>query len=272
MFNTRNNIKKLFNAPSEENVVFTPNVTYALNMVFLGILKPNDHVITTSMEHNSVIRPLRYLEKSRKIDLTIVKCDIKGQLDPMDIKRAIRKNTKIIVMTHASNITGGIAPIEHISKLKEETGAYFVLDCAQTAGVLDIDFKKLQLDFLAFTGHKGLYGPPGTGGLILSDIAADEIVPLIHGGTGSKSDMEYQPDFMPDKMEAGTPNTIGIAGLYAGLNFVNEKGIKTIREHQTKLTKIFMEGLKSFPELEVFGQEEPDKRVAWFQSMCEVRT
>ena len=165
-------------------------------------------------------------------------------------------------MTHASNITGGIAPIEHISKIKEETGAYFVLDCAQTAGVLDIDFKKLQLDFLAFTGHKGLYGPPGTGGLILSDIAADEIVPLIHGGTGSKSDMEYQPDFMPDKMEAGTPNTIGIAGLYAGLNFVNEKGIKTIREHQTKLTKIFMEGLKELPRVRVFGQEEPDKRVA----------
>jgi len=261
LFETREKIKDLFDAPSEENVIFTPNVTYALNLVMMGLLKPGDHVITTSMEHNSVIRPLRFLEKTRQIEVTVVPCDAQGRLAPEDVRNAIKPNTKLIVMTHASNVTGQIMPVEAISDIKEQAGVFFMLDSAQTAGVLDIDYKKLKLDFLAFTGHKSLYGPPGTGGLIISDAAARAVDPLIHGGTGSRSDFVMQPDFLPDKFEAGTPNTVGIAGLAAALDFINDKGIAAIREHENQLTSAFIQGLKQIPKVKVYGHEDAGERV-----------
>ncbi len=262
VFDTRQKLKQLFNAPSEEYVIFTPNVTYALNFALLGVLKPGDHVITTSMEHNSVIRPLRYLEQTRKIALNIIQCNKKGELDPEQIKKAIKPTTKMIIMTHASNVTGGIMPVETLHDLKEYTDAMLVVDAAQTAGVLEIDFKKLDLDFLCFTGHKALYGPPGTGGMVISPRAAKILAPSVHGGTGSRSDVELQPDFMPDKMEAGTPNTAGIAGLNAGLNFILEKGVENIHQHEMQLTRTFVNGLQQIPGISIWGPKDMDKMVS----------
>lgn len=262
LYKTRLKFKEIFNSPLEENIIFTPNITYALNFALMGILRPGDHVITTSMEHNSVLRPLRYLQKAIGIEVTVVKGDALGNIDPEDIKKSIRKNTRVIVFTHASNVTGGIIPVEDICKLKENTDAFFIMDGAQTAGVIDIDFEKLNLDFLCFTGHKSLYGPPGTGGMVISERACLQISPIIHGGTGSRSHLEYQPDFMPDKLEAGTPNTVGIAGISAALDFINEQGIENIRKHEICLTKKFLEGLREIPKIKVYGCDDSDKRVS----------
>ena len=262
IFEAREKIRHLFNGPSEENIIFTPNVTYALNFALLGILKPGDHVITTSMEHNSVIRPLRLLEKNRNVEISIVKCNKKGELDPSDIIKEIKPSTKAIVFTHASNVSGTILPVESLPEFKNHTDAFIILDAAQTAGVIDIDFEKSGLDFLGFTGHKALYGPPGTGGLVMSRRAGKAIMPTICGGTGSRSDMEFQPDFTPDKMEAGTPNTAGIAGLSAGLDFINENGVDKIHKHEMKLTKIFIDGLKQIPKVKIYGPDEIEKRVS----------
>lgn len=262
LYEARMKLKKLFNAPDEEHIIFTHNITYGLNFVLMGLLKQRDHVITTSMEHNSVIRPLRFLEKTKNIELTIIEGDSKGEVNPDDFKCAIRENTKLIVLTHASNVTGTILPIEEISKVKDQTDAFLVLDTAQTAGVLDLDFRKLNLDALAFTGHKGLYGPQGTGGLVLSKDLSEKLYPLIHGGTGSRSDLEYQPEIVPDKFEAGTHNMPGIAGLSAALDFLDKEGIENIRKHEQDLSKLFMKGLKEIKDVKVYGPKDPKKQVS----------
>lgn len=262
LYETRIKLKELFNAPDEEHIIFTHNVTYGLNFVIMGLLKQGDHVITTSMEHNSVIRPLRFLEKTRNIELTIIKGDSEGKVDPEDFKKAIKENTKAIIITHASNVTGTIIPVEEIAKIKEQKDVFLVLDTAQTAGVLDLDFKKLNLDALAFTGHKSLYGPQGTGGLVLSKELSQVLQPLIHGGTGSRSDLEYQPEMAPDKFEAGTQNMPGISGLSAALDFLNKMGLKNIREHEQNLANLFIEGLKEIKNVKVYGPKNPKERVS----------
>jgi len=262
IFAARERLKTLFNAPSEKQVIFTPNVTYALNFAIKGLLSPGDHVILSSMEHNSVVRPLRFMEKHCGVELSIVPCDRTGRLSPDDVRRVLRKNTKMVVLTHASNVTGTILPVEEIAAAVRETEAFFVLDTAQTAGVLSIDFQALGLDFLAFTGHKALYGPPGTGGFVVSERAAEGLIPLVQGGTGSKSDQEEQPDFLPDKFEAGTVNTVGIAGLGAGVQFVLDTGLAKIREHERNLTELFLTGIKEIPGVRVYGPEQMDERVA----------
>ncbi|MGB9812339.1 MAG: aminotransferase class V-fold PLP-dependent enzyme [Thermovenabulum sp.] len=262
IFETRSKLKKLFNAPKEENIIFTLNVTHAINYSLNGFLNAGDHVITTSMEHNSVIRPLRFLEKYRNIELTIINCDKNGILNPDDIRKAIKKNTKLIALTHASNVTGTVMPIEEVAKIKKENGVVLLLDTAQTAGFLDIDFKKLDIDILAFTGHKSLLGPQGTGGLVLSDNIAKTLIPFIHGGTGSKSEIEFQPDFLPDKFEAGTPNTIGIAGLSSAVDFLEEEGLNKIRNHELELTKQFIEGIIEIPKIKIHGLKNIENRVS----------
>ncbi|MGB9840291.1 aminotransferase class V-fold PLP-dependent enzyme [Thermovenabulum sp.] len=262
IFEARSKLKKLFNAPKEENIIFTLNITHAINFSLNSLLKPGDHVITSSMEHNSVIRPLRFLEKNRNIELSIINCSKEGILDPGEIRKAIKRNTKLIVLTHASNVTGTIMPVEEISKIKQEYEIFLLLDTAQTAGFLDIDFKKLNLDILAFTGHKSLLGPQGTGGLVISDPMAEILIPFIHGGTGSKSENEFQPDFLPDKFEAGTPNTIGIAGLSAALDFLEKENIKKIRAHELRLTERFIETIKEIPEITLYGTGNKDRRVS----------
>ncbi|MEA4884510.1 MAG: aminotransferase class V-fold PLP-dependent enzyme [Clostridia bacterium] len=261
-YHAREGIQALFHAPSEEQVVFTLNVTHALNCAMRGLLSAGDHVLTSSMEHNSVIRPLRLMQERVGIDVTVVGCDSRGLLDPDDMRKALRPNTKMIILTHASNVAGSILPIEAVSGIAHDANAYFVVDTAQTAGFLDIDFAQLNPDVLAFTGHKSLLGPPGTGGFIVNTKTAERFAPMVAGGTGSKSDDEHQPSFLPDKFEAGTPNTVGIAGLAAGVAFVMETGIKTIRAHEMSLAGQFIDGVKAIPKIRVYGPEDMARRVA----------
>lgn len=258
----REAVCQLVNAPSEDQVIFTPNVTYALNLALQGLLRPFDHVVTTSMEHNSVIRPLRALEEKRQLKITIVPCDSKGRLDPQQIKAALRPNTRLIVLTHASNVSGTVMPLADIAAIAHEAGVFLLVDTAQTAGVLEIDFQKLNLDGLAFTGHKSLYGPPGTGGLVVSKQLAEEMEPLVFGGTGSKSDDEHQPHFLPDKFESGTANTIGIAGLLAGIKFITDTGQHKIAAHEKHLAELFIDGLSNIPQIKLHAPAVGEERVA----------
>ena len=262
VFDARYALCQLFNVPSEDQIVFTHNITYALNIILHGLLRPEDHVITTSMEHNSVIRPLRALEKQRQLDLTVIGCNKEGFLDPDQVQKAIRPGTRLIVLSHASNVSGTIAPLAEIIGLAHKAGILVVADTAQTAGVLDLDFKQLGLDVLAFTGHKSLYGPTGTGGFVASETAAEEMQPFIFGGTGSKSDEQYHPLFLPDKFEAGTANTVGIAGLKAGVEFVLATGRQEIARHETKLVQLFLEGLSRLPHIKQHGPAPGQERVA----------
>lgn len=256
VLNTRLSIGKLFNFPKTENIILTHNITYAMNMILRGLLKPGDHVVTTTMEHNSVIRPLNDLVKNNNIQVDYVKADANGYVSPKAIKNAIKENTKAVVTTHASNVTGTILPIEAIAKIVEQTNAYYIVDGAQTAGSHFIDLSALPIDIFAFTGHKGLYGPTGTGGFIIKDHVAKNMDALIQGGTGSISDRDYQPDFLPDKFESGTTNTIGIAGLGAGIDFILEKGVHKIHEEKKNLTEYFLRKLENIDGINIYGPKD----------------
>ena len=262
VFEAREAAARLFRASGAEHVVFTPNVTYALNFAIHGLLRRGDHVVTTSMEHNSVIRPLRSAQESIGAEVTVVKCDAQGRLNPHDVRRALRPNTRMVVMTHASNVCGTVMPIAEVAGVVREAGVFMIVDAAQTAGVIDIDLGLLPVDVLAFTGHKGLYGPPGTGGMVLSPRAATEIAALIQGGTGSRSDEEFQPGFLPDKFEPGTPNTLGIAGLRAGIGFVLENGVDQIGLRELQLASEFAQAARAIPGIRVFGPWETSDEAA----------
>jgi len=253
---TRLAVAELFNIPTPEQVIFTHNVTHSLNYAIKGLLRKGDHVVTTSMEHNSVVRPLRSLEKRGIIRVDYISCDALGMLNPEDVRRAIRDDTRMIVITHASNVTGTLMPVRQVAQIARKHNLFFVLDTAQTAGVYDINFQELNLDVLAFTGHKSLMGPPGTGGFAISERAAREMNPLIEGGTGSVSDMEYQPDFLPDRFESGTVNTPGLAGLKAGIDFIKDVGLKKIREHELRLTERLISGLEQVKGVRIHGPKD----------------
>lgn len=255
----REALAELFNITDSNQIAFMSNITEALNVGLKGILKRGDHVITTGMEHNSVARPLFALAE-QGIEWTAVNCAKDGSLDPHDIKKAIKSNTKLICMLHASNLTGTIMPIEAVGCIARDNGVLFMVDCAQSAGVLPIDVEKQNIDLLAFTGHKGLLGPQGTGGLYVKTGLG--IKPLKEGGTGSLSEYLAHPQMMPDLLESGTHNTPGIAGLLAGVNFINLKGINTIRNHETKLTKLLLDGLKDINGLTIYGPQDVDKQTA----------
>ena len=256
----RSKLAEFFNVPKPEQIVFTHNVTYALNMGLKGVLKHNDHVITTTMEHNSVLRPLKGLEQKGIIEVDYIQCADDGTLDPKKIQKYIKNNTKLIVITYASNVTGTLMPVQEIADIAEKNGVYFFLDTAQAAGAYEIDFQKLKTDFLAFTGHKGLMGPPGTGGFAVSQKLSNNMDSLIEGGTGSISDQEYQPDFLPDKFESGTLNTPGIAGLKAGVEFIETKGLDNIRQHELKLAEMFIDGLKQIDDINIYGPGDIEKQ------------
>ena len=260
----RNTIADFFNVDNIKQIIFTHNITYALNIGIKGILKKGDHVITSTMEHNSVLRPLNRLEKNGIIDVDYIQCDQKGRLNPSKVKAAINKKTKLIILTYASNVSGTIMPVQEVGEIAAQNNVYFMLDTAQAAGVYGIDFKKLKVDFLAFTGHKALMGPTGTGGFAVSKKMAAEMEPLIEGGTGSKSDQEKQPNFLPDKFESGTMNTMGISGLKAGVEFIQKIGIEKIREHEHKLGKLFLEGLKKIPDIKIIGPADLKEQVPTF--------
>jgi cysteine desulfurase family protein len=240
VYDTREILARLFNIADPLRIVFTKNSTEALNIALLGLLAPGDHVVTTGMEHNSVMRPLRYLA-SRGVELSVVPCSPAGELDPRDIERALRPNSRAIVLTHASNVTGTILPVAAVAAIARGRGIACCLDAAQSAGALPIDVAALGIDLLAFTGHKSLFGPQGTGGLYIREGLDREIAPLMRGGTGSFSEREEQPDFLPDKYESGTPNTVGLAGLGAGAAFVLTQGVETIRAREEALTRRFLD-------------------------------
>jgi cysteine desulfurase family protein len=249
---TRKKLAGLFNIdPSQQDrVVFTVNATGALNLAIKGLLKKGDHAITSTMEHNSVTRPLNRLEREG-VEITRVRCAGDGSLDPGDIKKSIRPNTRLIAITHASNVTGTVMPAEEIGKIAGEAGVLFLLDAAQSAGVLDVDVQKMNIGLLAFPGHKSLLGPTGTGGLYIKEGIVLET--LQEGGTGSQSDLPGMPATLPERYEAGTLNTTGIAGLEAGLDFIMKTGLDKIRSHELGLTRAFMEKSKRVPGLKLFG-------------------
>jgi cysteine desulfurase/selenocysteine lyase len=261
IYETREALAELFGLEDPERVILTKNVTEALNLVLYGFLKPGDHVITSSMEHNSVMRPLRDLEK-KGVEVTQIRASEKGEIDPQDVLKSIRKNTKLIVLVHLSNVTGTIMPVEEVLKISKDHGIPLLLDAAQSAGTIPINLKELPVDLLAFTGHKGLFGPQGTGGLIINTEGLEErIEPLMRGGTGSKSEEEEQPEFLPDKYESGTPNTPGIAGLGEGVRFILKEGIERIREKKEKLTLKLIEGLKEIKGVKLYGPLDPKKQI-----------
>lgn len=262
VYEARNLLNKFFNGPGSENVVFTQNITMSLNTVIKGMLKKDWHIITTSMEHNSVMRPLRRMEADENIKITVVNCNRDGSLNPIDIENAITEDTRAIVMTHTSNLIGTIMPIKEIGRICSSHGLYFIVDTAQSAGLLDIDFKEMSIDVLAFTGHKSLLGPQGIGGFIISDRADKETSPLLDGGTGSSSHIESQPLMLPDKFESGTLNTVGIAGLKASIEFINTVGLKNIRSHESSLMSLLIQGLSEIENVEIYGPNDTHKQTS----------
>jgi len=262
IYEAREALSVLFHVQDSSRIVFTLNATESINLALKGVLKYKDHVITSSMEHNSVMRPLRDLEK-RGIALTVVPCFEDGTLDPREVEKQVQSTTKMIVLNHASNVTGTLLPIGEVGKIAREYNLLFLVDAAQTAGAYPIEVDKDRIDLLAFTGHKSLYGPQGTGGLVIGErINEKEMTPLKQGGTGSRSEFEEQPDFLPDRLESGTPNGVGIAGLLAGIQFVLGKGVEQIRQNESTLLEKLIMGLKKIPQVKLYGPERQEDRMA----------
>lgn len=262
VYDAREAVAELFNAPDPLRVVFGPNVTEALNLALHGYLRPGDHIITSSMEHNSVMRPLRALEQ-QGVELTVVQCSPEGFLHPNDAEAAVRSNTVMIVLNHASNVVGTLLPVAEVSRIARQYGLLLLVDAAQTGGAYPIDVQVDDIDLLAFTGHKSLCGPMGTGGLIVGErVDVGRLYPLKQGGTGSRSEHEEQPDFLPDKYESGTPNAVGLAGLAAGVCWVLERGVETIHAHEVALTQRLIVGLKGIPGVAVYGSLDAECQTA----------
>lgn len=257
----REAVAELLGAPGPLTIAFTKNATEALNIALCGALRPGDHVIVSSMEHNSVMRPLRHLERSG-VELSVAPCAGDGSLDPGEVRALVKKNTAMIVVTHASNVTGTMLPVEEIAGVAHGAGAIFCLDAAQTAGSVPIDVVAMDADILCFTGHKSLMGPQGTGGLYLRKGLEARVRPLMRGGTGSRSEFEDQPDFMPDRYESGTQNAIGLSGLAAGVRRVLKTGVARIMEHERSLTGLFIDGMREIPGVVLYGSDDPAGRTA----------
>ncbi len=261
VYEAREAIADLFNAPDPLRVTFGANVTEALNLAIRGYLRAGDHVITSSMEHNSVMRPLRALEREG-VELTVVRCSPEGFLDPAAVEAAIRPNTTMIVLNHASNVVGTLLPVAEVGHIARQHGLLLV-DAAQTGGAYPIDVQADRIDLLAFTGHKSLYGPMGTGGLVVGErVDVNRMEPLKRGGTGSQSELEEQPDFLPDVYESGTPNGVGLAGLGASARWVLAQGVKTIRAHEKALTQRLIDGLRAIPGVTVYGGLDASRQTA----------
>lgn len=253
VYTVRERIAALFNAPNPTRVIFTLNVTEALNLALHGLVRAGDHVVTSSMEHNSVMRPLRALEK-QGVEVTTVACAPDGSLDVQDVAAAIHPNTVLVVLNHASNVCGTILPVGQVGQMVRERGLLLLVDAAQSAGALPIDMQAEKIDLLAFTGHKSLYGPTGTGGLVFGERVDVSILrPLKQGGTGSRSEHEQQPEFLPDKYESGTPNVVGLAGLGAALEWIQQRGVVEIRDHESRLCQRLLDNLRQIPNLVLYG-------------------
>ncbi|WP_297425956.1 aminotransferase class V-fold PLP-dependent enzyme [Clostridium sp.] len=253
LYDARETICNFFGFNSPSNVIFTSNITTSLNILIKGILKYGDHVITSSMEHNSVIRPLYFCKEALNIKLDILKANSQGFIDINDLKSKITEKTKLVVITQASNVTGSIQDIYSIGEICNNYGVFFIIDSAQSAGVLDINMKKIKANAIAFTGHKSLLGPQGIGGFILDSKFNDSCYSLLHGGTGSISSSLQQPDFLPDKFESGTHNLPGIIGLSEAIKYINSVGLDQIYEHNSYLINYLLEGLLNISGITVYG-------------------
>ena len=258
IYETRELLNKMFCGDNPLHFVFTANATDSINLVIMGLLKDGDHVVTTETEHNAVLRPLE-LAKQRGVEITVVPVNDEGIVDPLEIEQAIRDQTKLVVCTHASNVTGAIQPIEKIAAIVEKRSCYFLVDAAQSAGVLSINLRNTPIDFLAMTGHKSLYGLQGVGVLFLRNPVALPVVKA--GGTGSRSQDLIQPAVMPDRFEPGTLNTPGILGLREGIKFILGKGIENLYQIEWDLTQKLIEGLKKIPKVKVYGPKLGEPRV-----------
>ena len=253
VFRAREAVATLLGIADPLRVIFCANATHALNLAMCGLLSPGQHVVTTSMEHNSVMRPLRALE-AEGTAVTVVSCSPEGVLDPAAVEQALRPETTIIVMTQASNVVGTLLPVKEVAAIARAHDLLLLVDAAQSAGALPISVDNLGADLFAFTGHKALYGPTGTGGLVIGErVDIGRMQPLMRGGTGSNSESETQPDFVPDVFEAGTANVLGLAGLEAGVRWLLEQGLGELRERERELTSRLIAGLFETAKVEVKG-------------------
>lgn len=261
IYDARCLISDLFNLGNPKQVVFTCNSTEALNMAIRGLFHRGDHVISSVMEHNAVLRPLYDIEEDQGVSHTFIGVDEKGRLLVSEIEKNIRPETKALILTHASNVTGNANDLHAIGKIAKKHGLLFIVDASQTAGVLPIDMQDMNIDIVAFTGHKGLYGPQGTGGMAIRE--GIDIHPLKSGGTGVLSYLKHQPEEMPTHLECGTMNAHGLAGLHASLNWlVKEVGIDQVHAHEIALAKRFYEGLKDMEAIRFYGDYDTDQRAA----------
>ena len=261
IYTTRQRLHTLFNGHDPSHVIFTQNVTMSLNMVIKGLLKAGDHVLVSSMEHNAVMRPLTQL-LDEGITFDTIPCDFTGSIQMDSIEPLIRPNTVALIINHASNVCGTIQPLKSIGQICKAHNLQFIVDAAQTAGVIPIDVKACHIDALCFTGHKGLLGPQGIGGIILTKEMAQTLTPLIAGGTGSSSHLETMPTHMPDAFEAGTLNLPGIIGLNEGLDYIESQGMENIHNHELVLTQSFLEGLQSIDGINIVGKQNIQDRTA----------
>lgn len=253
LYNCRNKISDFFHFNKPSNVIFTNNITTSLNILIRGIIRNGDHIISSTMEHNSILRSLHDCKDSMNIELTLVPALKNGYIQPCDIEKEIKSNTKLVILSHASNVTGTIQNLEEIGLICKKHNIFFIVDSAQSAGVLNVFFDTLHADAIAFTGHKSLLGPQGIGGFIISDKLNTICHPIISGGTGSESHLLHQPDFLPDKFECGTMNMPGIVGLSASIDYINNIGLDAIHEKLIYLRSNLLEGLMNIDNIQVYG-------------------
>lgn len=258
---TREKLAKMFHCEDSKRVLFSPGITHSLNYFIKGFLKAGDHVIVSGIEHNAVMRPLRQMEACG-VTYDIAATAEDGSVTAEAIESLVKPKTKAVIISHASNVCGIVLPIEAIGQVCQKHDLFFVVDSAQSAGTIQIDMEKCGIDFLAFTGHKGLLGPQGIGGFLISEKLDEQMVPYIAGGTGSQSDSLDMPMNLPDKYESGTMNLPGIIGLHAALSYIEETGMEYIHDKKIKLTAYFLEKLREFPNIRVVGKQDVQDRVA----------
>ena len=256
----REHLARLFGCPRADHVAFCSNSTEALNVTLMGLVRPGDHVVSTDLEHNSVLRPLYRLRDERGVRLDFAGADGEGRLDYDALERLVVDGTRLVAVTHGSNVTGNMVDVRRVADVAHAHGALVVLDASQTAGAHDVDMGRLGADVVCFTGHKGLMGPQGTGGLCLAE--GVDMAPLKVGGTGVKSFLETQPDEYPTRLEAGTLNSHGIAGLSAALGWLEELGVEAVRAHEDLLMRRFWEGVRSVDGVRVYGDFDQAERCA----------
>jgi len=261
IFEIREKIADFFSIKDSAHLVFNSGATESLNTVLKGVLKSGDHVITSKMEHNSILRPLERLKTEREIEVDHINLDLESaEVDYQSLKNAIKDNTRLIAISHASNVLGTVNDLQKIGELAAAEGILFLVDAAQTAGVIPIDVDKMKIDFLAVPGHKSLFGPPGVGALYVRD--SETLLPLKEGGTGANSLSIKQPKIMPDYLEAGTLNTPGIIGLGAGIKFIQNEGLENIHQQEMNLLKKLIDGLTSLAAFKVYGKKDTNNRTA----------